>query len=327
MQIDQALFDQFSDQCPIENTLPYNYCPDCNQPMVLAGIEYQCESCGLTLINESPGGCKDHDETVSGSIKITTGANRGRYYNVTGDYTKTQRKMILDQLIRHSSSFAGPAFPQNILNAVANQYNLIQKMITEDDLDKAGNVAGQKKFVRRGNIKDEVLAGLIYFEGIREKLPRKKKDIACFMGLATCGFARGEDILRNLEAEGKLDIPISDEPIDGFVDRYLEALGMDAPELYSPFIVELVEESERRKIGMSSQVSSKIVAAIYIIITQCKLGISTSAIEKSCDNTKKNTFAKFAKIVFDNIKTFSPIFTKYSIPFGDSAGASMHRLG
>jgi transcription initiation factor TFIIIB Brf1 subunit/transcription initiation factor TFIIB len=128
--------------------------------------------------------------------------------------------------------------------------------------------------VRRGNIKDEVLAGLIYFECIRASIVRKKKDIALFMKLPTNGFSRGEDILRNLQAEGKIDIPVDEEPIEGFVDRYLEELNLDNPN-YIKFIVELVDESERRKIGMNSQLSSKAVGALWIIITQCGLNISS----------------------------------------------------
>lgn len=296
----------------------HNYCPDCKVPMELSGSEYQCHACGLTQKNElecnnGNSSIKDHDDTVSSSIRITTGTNRGRFYNVQGDYTKTQRKAILTQLLQHQSRYTGPAFPLNVLNATATQYNRIQKMITEDDLDENGKVRGQKKFVRRGSIKDEILAALLYFECIRENVVRKKKDIAVFMGLVTNGFSRGENILRNLEAEGKIELPDDNEPVSGYVDRYLEALNIDKPE-YGQFIIALVEDSERRKIGVGSQISSKIVGAIWILINKCRLNITAQALEKATDNTKKNTFTKFSNIVLDNIRTFAPIFAMYGIP-------------
>lgn len=311
--IDEELFSRLSEPAVCEDiNVKYNYCPNCDTPMDLAGIEYQCRDCGLTKLNESDGN-KDHDETVSGSIRITTGANRGRFYNVNGDYARTQKKMILDQLVSRQSKYSGPAFPMNILNATACQYNLIQKMIMEDEIDEDGKVSGQKKFVRRGNIKDEVLAGLIHFECIRENLVRKKKDIAEFMGLNTNGFARGEDILRNLEAEGKIDIPVDKEPIEGFVDRYLCALDLENAK-YNQFIIDLVNESEAKKIGMNSQISSKIVGAIWILITKYKLGITSQALEKAADNTKKNTFTKFSKIILDNMNCFGHIFDRHGVP-------------
>lgn len=312
--IDEKLFNQLSEVRPDDSiTDQYNYCPDCKVPMNLSGSEYHCDHCGLSQQYVADG-CKDHDETVSGSIRISTGANKGRFYNLTGDYTKTQKKFILEQLLQNQSGFTGNAFPLNVLNAVATQYNNIQKLITEDDIDETGKVRGQKKFVRRGNIKDEVLAGLIYFECVREKLVRKKKDIAMFMKLPMNGFSRGEDILRNLQAEGKIDVPVDEEPIEGFVDRYLEELNLDNPN-YSKFIIDLVNESERRKIGMNSQISSKVVGAIWILICKCGLKITAPALEKAADSTKKNTFTKFYKVVFDNINAFAQVFIRYNVPY------------
>ena len=310
--IDESVFDSMLNPHDIETVSRLNYCQDCpDTPMILAGNEYQCPRCGQ--VQHEIEVAQDHDDTVSGSIRITTGSSRGRYYTNNGDYTKTQKKFILDQLIQNQSAFTGNAFPRDILHEVATKYNSIQKMITEDDIDSEGNVRGQKKFVRRGNIKDEVLAGLIYFECIRKKLVRKKKDIAVFMKLPTYGFSRGEDILRNLQAEGKIDIPVDEEPIEGFVDRYLEALNLENP-IYSKFIVDLVNESERLKIGMNSQLSSKVVGSVWIIITKCGLKITAPMLEKAADNTKKNTFVKFTKVVFDNMGTLGHIFTRHGIP-------------
>lgn len=312
--IDESLFNQMIElKPPTVETVKYNYCPDCNIPMTLAGSDYQCSECGsVQAVNGNS--YKNFDDIVNGSLRITTGANKGRLYNVAcGDYAKTQLRIILDQLMKNQSNFSGMAFPHNILFAAASQYNRIQKYITEDDIDDNGKVRGQKKFVRRGNIKDEVLAGLVYFEGIREKLVRKKRDIAMFMKLPTCGFSRGEDILRNLQAEDKIDIPVDEEPIEGYVDRYMDGLNLDNPD-YTKFIIELVQESENKKIGMNSQLSSKIVGAIWILIDRCKLQITPIQLECAADNTKRNTFMKFYNIVVANIAIFSHIFIKNNIP-------------
>lgn len=312
---DLKLFDAFSDAHYLPQTadaITSSYCPDCDTPMELFGVELQCSTCGLTQLNNTAIMC--HDDTISNNLRITTGQNKGRFYNMAVDYTKTQRKMIAEQLYQHSTRYKGPAFPNNVLAATATQYNRIQKLITEDVINSDGEITGQKKYVRRGSIKDEILAGLIYFEGIREKLYRMKKDVAIFMDLPINGFARGEDILRNLQAEDKIDIPVDDEPIEGFIDRYLEALKMDDIPAYSKFIIDIVSTSEKNKIGMNSHLSSKIVAAIYIITVQHKLKITAVAIEKACDNTKKNTFMKFTKIVAGSSDAFEGCFVKHGVP-------------
>jgi len=311
--IEGDLLDKLSESSFVEETKKHNFCKDCNSPMQLDGIKYHCGMCGR-MRKSIVHGNRDRDNIVSGSIRITTGANKGRFYNITGDYTKTQMKIIVDQLAQNQSSYEGMSFPSNILNAAATQYNRIQKFITEDSIDEDGNVCGQKKFVRRGNIKDEVLAGLIYFEGVREKLVRKKRDIAMFMKLSTYGFSRGEDILRNLQAEGKIDIPVDEEPIEGYVDRYMDGLKINNPN-YSAFVIEIVNLSETYMIGMSSQLSSKIVGAISVLITKCNLNITSAELEKATDNTKRNTSNKFYTIVMSNVGYFIPVFKKYNIPY------------
>jgi hypothetical protein len=307
--LDNNLFEKLTEKKIEIKNESVNCCPECSIIMTLSGIEYQCPECGFVRTYH-PDSCIDHDDVVSNSIRIGTGMNKGRFYNITADYAKTQMKFILNQLIQNSNNYKGKAFPMNVLRAAAEKYNTIQKIITESTFDTDGNEIGKKKFVRRGNIKDEVLAGLIYFEGIRENLVRKKKDISEFMKLPNAGFSRGEDILRNIEAEGKIDLPVDEEPMAGFIDRYLESL--DLPEdLYKDFIIEIVEESEKRKLAMSSQISSKIVGVIWFIIVKCKLPITTQELEVATDNTKTNTFIKFYKILNARINIFEPIMKKY----------------
>lgn len=299
--------------CPGAQTI-HNFCPDCDIPMEISGVEYICKNCSMTIKNEKD--TCDHDAVSNNNLHMTTGRNRGKIYNINSDYTRAQKKAILDQLTKNASDFAGSKIPQNVLNATATQYNNIQKFVTEDEVDGNGNVKSQKKFVRRGTIKDEVIATLIKYEGRREGIFLKNRDIASFMKLPTCGFARGEDIVRTLRERGEIDLPMDDEPVEGFTDRYLEALGIEEPlnSKYSAFIKDLIDESERLKIGMNSQISSKVVGSIWLIIVNCNLNITAAKLEKAADDTKKNTFVKFYKSVIDNMTVFSTIFTKHSIP-------------
>lgn len=312
--INQDLFDKLSDPmseislCAAETEdSKFNCCLDCDVRMDLVGSEYKCPQCGYTSENDPDRG-KELDDISSNSIRVTTGANKGRYRNGNTNYANVQKKNLIDQLNTRQDQYQGPKFSKDVLGAAATQYNNSQKYIKQVLDDQ-----GEKKFVRRGSIKDEILAALIYFEGVRVKNVRKRKDVAIFMGLATCGFARGEDIVRTWQAKGLIDIPVNDEPLEGYIDRYMETLGLDDPN-YNAFVAEIVQLSEDRKIAMGSQISSKVVGAIWVLITQLGKKITAATLETATDNTKKNTFTKFSKIIMESRNVFAAIFRKYNIP-------------
>lgn len=289
---------------------PNNYCKYCGIMMDISGNDYQCNTCGIVkqnIVYEN----KSSDKIIGGGIKIHTGRHT-QYFNINGEYSKLQQKTIYDLLINNNSKFVGPKLPLNIIKSVVELYNSIQKIVNVN-IDKSGNVTSKKKYVRRGSIKDEILAALIYFECIKEKTIRKKKDIASFMRLTNDGFSRGEDIVRSLEASGKINIPILDEPVDGFIDRYLETLNINDSR-FNKFITDIIKTSEELNLCMTSQLSSKVVGCIWIIIEKCKLDITSTMLEKATDNTKKNTFNKFSKNILINIKIFEPIFVECNIP-------------
>lgn len=293
--------------------LPANYCTNCCVPMEAAGTDYNCTYCGLTRHNDVD---RSGHETA-GSMRLA-GADRRRRYNITNDYTKIQYNTTLRFLLHrqhiciNNQEAAHVLMSKDILHACAAQYNKVQKLI-EDHYDANGNICGSRRFVRRGNIRSEVLAAILYFEAIRAEKGHKKKDIAIFMGLHTHGFARGEDIVRGLVAEGHLELPVYDEPLKGYAERYLEALNM-TDERYPSFVVKIVERAGQLHICMASQPASKVVGAIWLIIQRCRLDIGSAAVEKAADNTKKNTFVKFYNGVIARQQQFADIFIAHSIP-------------
>lgn len=310
--VDDQVFNQLNEISLPESELKYNYCPDCKIPMSLSHNDYYCNSCGC--IKECIGDInKNHSDTINSTIRISTGSSKGRYYNVNGDYSVTQLKTIMVQLKSNRSAWNGKSIPQNILSAAAIEYNKIQKYVTEDDITDNGRIRGQKKIVRRGDIKDEMLAALIYFIAVNEKTPLKKIDIANFMHLPNGGFARGENTIRRLVSSKKLKLVIGEECAEDYTDRYLDGLNITDSK-YRDFIIAVVDYSEKRKICMSSQLSSKVVGAIWVVIQCCKLGISAEKLEEASDNTKRNTFTKFYTAVMKNKNIFMVYFIKYGIP-------------
>ena len=283
----------------------YNYCIDCNVIMQISGTVYQCQSCGQTV--ELIADCSDTSTNNGGCIKISSGQNKGKCRNVNNNYAKTQKKNILNQLTQLQSEYKGTPFSYNTLVAVADRYNKIQTVIKDR--------GETEKSVRRGAMKDEIIAALIYFECIRGDNTRVHRDIIEFMKLTTNGFSRGEELLRDLEANGLIDIPVNKEAVvKDFASRYLEILDLTDPS-YLEFIVDIVNQSNKSKISMNSQISSKVVGALWTLIIKLKLGISVASVEKASDNTKKNTFVKFSNAIDNNITVFAEIFRKYNIPY------------
>lgn len=306
--VDMNLFEQLADRSNVvmSHAVRSNYCPDCpDVPMLLCLNEYRCPQCLRT----------DSADITAVDVKGPGQGNSLNRFRGPGEYTKTQKESIMRLLKSNLDSYSGDKFQLDVLEEVATQYNNIQQII-EETYDDCGQVNGAKKFVRRSNVKNEVIAALIYFECINRCLVRKKKDIAMFMKLPANGFSTGEDILRTLVANGQFVIQIDDEPIEGFANRYLETLGIEGPTAtrYVKFITEIIDIAEAKMIGVNSLPASKVVGVIWILVTQLKLKISVEALESACDQTKKNTFIKFYNAVFAKIDLFTHVFGKYNVP-------------
>jgi hypothetical protein len=293
-----------------ENIVEFNMCPECRTAMNSIGGGYECASCGLTL--HIDGDVKDCDEESVSNLKMMSGR---KVYNISSDYSRTQKKSILEQLLSKNQAYNGPKIPKDVLMRAAVGYNEIQKKVVLDELDEDGNVCKQKKFVKRGNIKDEILGAFVYFECIRAKITRKKKDIAVFMQLQNNGISRGEDILRSLANRGEINLPINNETRESFIDRYLEALNIES-DRNRDFINDLVTASIEKKIGMNSVMSSKIVGALWILVVKDKLKITPEQIQDKCDNIKKNTWLRFSNAILANIIKFIGVFEKHRVDHG-----------
>ncbi len=288
----------------------YNYCPECKAPMEMLCNEYLCKYCGFIRSNDL-----DTSKISSGAACGTLRTSSGACYYFNGEYPKTQRRMILDELIRHQRLYTGPAIPPCAIVATADQYNLIQRDVLEEVYDPESNEHKLKKFVHRGNIKNEILATILYYECIRVGCIRHADEIARFMNLTIEGFARGENIVRPLVEAGNIDLPVDVEPIKEYAERYMSTLSLvDDGGKYLNFIVDIVKISEKHRLGMSSRLSSKVVGAMWIIIQQCGLKFTCKALESATGNTKKNTFNKFVKIVHTNPRVFADVFKRYGIP-------------
>lgn len=319
-------FDNFENPINEENEqkfIPFNYCIYCEICMIqLQDGSYQCNDCGYfkEMLGEFNGIDDQHEN--NGVMKKCS--RSGAIYSITIDYTATQKKQLLKELLDLNNVCTDETkIPKNILRETAEMYNKIQTITTDKNgkiNDGINNVEGETKWVRRGRVKKEIMGAILYYLLIKHGVARQKNDIIKFMGFQSGGLSQGILILEDLILQDVLKSDLGDivemDTTEVFIDRYLTALGLNEFDDYKSFIIDIINESIRRRIGVSSMNNSKIVGTIYLLIKKLKLDFTIDKIETACDNKRKNTFTNFTNEIEANILKFYPIFKKYKIPTG-----------
>lgn len=316
--VDEDAFETLQDARPVVTTavVAWDFCPACNIKMMNDDNGMSCSICGLVAQSVS----KQHDVIDAGRIKRSTGSKKGKIFTMSGNNTEaTQKKNIRGQLQIYADAYKGAPIPPDILTSVTNQYIDIQKKVTNREniikIEK-GEPRGRKQFIHRGNLKDEILATLISYECVRRGCTRKSADIALFMQLQTAGFSDGEKEIRQLAADGIIELPTDENEIDGFIYRYMARL-MLPEELHNNcrnFVTDIVNLSDQYNIDISSQPVTKIAGCLWAYVSYKHIKYSLDQLEAATDNTKRNTFMKFFIKIVSNMNIFRIVFEKHNVP-------------
>jgi hypothetical protein len=267
--------------------------------------KYECDQCGLMvnsikLINDSP---------VNPIMKVI--GTDGRKYTVgnsSSDYRQAQIKHNRAVLCNYNDKYNGPKINIDILDEAAKNYSMMQQIYS--------NVT-KKDFVRRGSVKRQILASLIFNSLIRRGQSRKRSDVADFLGLQDEGFGEGDSQVREIDTRLNLDL-IAEGNLDiDFTTRYLKALGIDT-KVNINFVVGIVKRANDEGFGIHSFLNSKIAGAIYRLIRELGYKYSNAQIEDACDSCKKSTFDKFCTVIENNKEIFADVIntlrTHYKLP-------------
>lgn len=319
-EFDFAEFEDPDEKKEDDIFIPYNFCIYCEVPMnPMQDGTYECESCGFrkATIGEFGG----IEENSNGGMKMYS--KNGNVFAINIDYSRTQKKQLMAELVEcRNNSDDENKIPLNILRETAEIYNKIQGLI----IDKNGNILddefinpeGSKKWVKRGRIKKETMGAILYYVLIKHGVARQKQHIVQFMGFTSGGLSKGIQTIEELLNKGKLKDELEDavkkDPTESYIDRYLMALKLDNK--YKSFIIDIINESVRQRVGLNSYNNSKIVGVIYLLIKKLELNISIDTIEECCDNKRKNTFTTFTNAIEENILKFYRIFEKHEVPTG-----------
>ncbi len=283
------------------------YCDECDIPAEICISVYVCPRCSKEL--ELPADLDTRPGTI---ITIGNGPNAGRKcFSSTPNTVNVQKKTLLNDLnINYNRYMQLPNHKEvskSVILAVVSEYNKLQSL-------QYNSRGVERPFVKRSTIKNEILATLLSIECTKEeKCVLSDVEISRFMNLPN-GFARGRSEVHKLSQMHHLNIDVDIVSVRGYINTYMNPLNI-YDENYKSFVNDITVQAENSQVSVESEISSRVVGSVWILITKIKSSVSAERLEQIADK-KKNTFMKFANEVLSpkNVGMFVHVFNKHQIP-------------
>jgi transcription initiation factor TFIIIB Brf1 subunit/transcription initiation factor TFIIB len=292
-----------------------NVCDSCGSKLLRNRDILICEACGVeqkssvNLADEqysstATTGC-NVSEDVFMSMKIVGGAaakNANRKLieacaNSHRHATFTNSK-FLNQLNNNNSS--GIYIHTNVLKSANEMFTTIRS----------------KGHVYRKDVRLGVQSACIYYACYQHKISKTPKEIAAYMGIEEKFHSIGDRILHSLNEAGVIEIPSKIDPIDDYIERYLDELKIS--KIYKGFVLDLVRCAERKNIHImqDSKNNTKCVGAIYMLVDrvpELRKKITKEMIENAC-GISKTTFQRYYDSLCKYHKHIRNVFKRHRIP-------------
>lgn len=279
------------------------FCISCDVKMTSMSDDlFECPICEQQFVHQ----CQ---------VAVESGGESGHVFRGrSNDYRIQQiqnNKTALIQKNRKYEQVTGRSgIPEPILEEAARLYSTLQVAYYN---------LRQIKFVRRGKIKDQILACLIHKLLKKKGLVRQRAEISSIFELEDTGFSVGETQVQELERALGLDlIHDQSEIIVDLATRYLRDLDLLANyggTLNTPknlqFVIDIVIRAEVIKCGICCYLYSRVAGSVYILTRELSLNPKNKIIEQACDSCKKNTFERFKKIIQINYVFFRDIIESF----------------
>lgn len=308
--LSRLIFNDIIDEQSVIFTNEGIICKSCNRRMILLDeIVYECPVCNLHHHHQvSIADTNNTDELQTRDASGNVHKSRTR----SSDYRSIQIQANKFKLITANDNWAKltgrDRIHEEILDEAAKLYSSLQTAYY--------GLRGVK-FVRRGNIKDQILASLVYRLLKKKGLVRQRAEIAQIFGLEVTGFSTGESQVQELDKALNLDL-ISDpmEELIDYASRYLKQLeSTSGLNVYNnrnlQFVIDIVMRAEVIKCGIHCYLYSRVAGAIYVLTLELGLGLKNRIIEAACDSCKKNTFERFRKIIMINQRYFQDLIEDF----------------
>jgi transcription initiation factor TFIIIB Brf1 subunit/transcription initiation factor TFIIB len=310
---------------------PWEMCPECLCQMQVQGLEFVCPIC--CRVSEGPLEMEVSDrEGVRYCSSMVRPAPRLRivgpdsaYYqrdldrNTTVDYSETQRRHVMQELMAYNTAYreqGGNPFPINVLEATADAYGQVQRVC-----------------VKRSQMKQTILAALLYHMCIKHNFTRDRHEVADFAQLRSHGIARGDDFLRSLQADQKIDIDVNRDRLTPYIvttfarmklgSKYAsDLLGVSATfsrggradpiEALQAAVRDIVGIAVDKNIGTQSVLRSKVIATTYEVLRRAGAKTTLDDIVSRC-TIRKNTITRFTTKLFEYHTHFQAAYAQHNL--------------
>jgi hypothetical protein len=264
-------------------------CPHCAAPMRCgpSNLEYICSGCGL--IAEGDTAEPDGDDAprappAAGQLRLV-GAHSSHlqpdlYRSGGGCTAAVQKRQVFEEYKIYRLLYVeegGRAFPLNACELAAELYHAVQKAYVKRSLNKKTIMAA-------------CLQRACYLTGYAPS----RAEVADFMQLPSKGIARGENFLRGLVADGKMDLEVNADPSRAEIATLFALLGLEGGQHAGlrEAVYDVVQTAIRSNIGTSSVLRSKVAAATYAVLCR-RRGVPPPSLQEFCrGRIRKNTCSR-----------------------------------
>ena len=303
-------------------------CPECLCQMKVRGLEFVCPLCAR--VSEGPleseiSACEGRRFGVGGTSMVRS-APRLRvvgpgssYYqrdldrNTTVDYSDTQRRYVLQELHSYNMAYRESGhnpFPVNVLQMTADAYSQVQQ-----------------QFVKRSQMKQTILAAILYHMCIKAGFARDRGEVAEFAQLRTHGIAKGDDFLRSLQADNLIDLDVNADCLDAYIvtafarlrliaERTTPRCQNEAAEVaiqgLQRAVRGIVVIAVRENIGTQSVLRSKVIAGTYEVLRRAGGTITLGDVVDRC-TIRRNTITRFTTKLAEYHSHFEAVYREHCL--------------
>lgn len=282
-----------------------NSCIKCDIPFSVNEGGMFCKACGFIKeqMSHSLGDAVDSvEDNSSMSFKIVGkncyNLNRS-FYKTCSIYTKFSKHINRKDLHNFVYQYEGRKIPKNVVELAIELFSSIKE-------------AG---YVFRGNGKKGVMGSCLFYACVILGVTKTPREIASIMKIEERFLSSGDRVIQQLNEMKIINIPTQFNPLEHYIHQYFPALNI--PIKYKPFIMDLIERSEKFNIHIKcdSRMTTKCVGAIYLLTTRVKElnHITKEDIVKECSKISRSTFLRYYTLLVDNYPKLKYVFKKHGI--------------
>jgi len=277
-----------------------------------------CQSCGVELRNNS--NITEEQYSTSAITECNVNANGFIPIKMVGKGAYGYQRSLLKTCASYKVYRKANTLKDiNNWNIHSTKHHIPKNVLKEsNDMFAQIKEAG---YVFRKNHKKGVQSACIYYKCYANGITKTPSEVANFSGIEEKFHSFGDRVLCDLNERGIISIPTKVDPIEDYVDRYMELLNIpkisEDGKKYKEFILAIIDKAEKNHLHVlhDSKNNTKCVGSIYVLVDrspELRSKITKELIEKECE-ISKTTFIRYYAVVCKYFRKFKKIFKRYQI--------------